>query len=764
MLRTVAAYFQNHPWAKYILLGLVTLLMVIGIANLFNQAPASSKNTPIEIGLAAPLTGTGASGGKEMVQSVQLYLDEINAAGGIQGHPLKLVTFDDQGNPDVARAVASKIVASPALVLLGHRSSDASIAAGEIYEAHRLPAITGTANNEKVTENRPYYFRMIYTNSDLAGVLSLYAQKVLQFPAASIIGDQASGNSRFISQALAENFGAAGTIKYRGMVDSSPNHKAASIQTVVQELATIPDPGLVFLPISNEDLAREIIVAIRQKGIPVEIVAEQALSRELFAASFKDYPEEKNNPGYFTNGLYLPSPLLFDSAGANAQDFAAAYEKAYGEMPSYLGAKFYEAAMMAVAGLEQAELQLNPQAIQADREAIKTALSAINSPKVALAGLTGPLYFNANRSSDQPIRVAEFAHRRLISAPAQFTTVNSPDRLNLPNELQAGNIIQFQDRYFWQQRVVYTGIDFNKLNRIDQGKSSFTADFYVWFRYQGNDEAVKIEFPDAVSNSVNPSAPVFDPQIPLKAKVVDGLNYRLYRVRGEFKNAFDFRDYPFDSQKLTLRFDNPHLSDDRLVYVIDRTGLKLPKPDVIQRKPFQGLQLWTFKDMAYFPDSSRNTSTLGDPDLFQTNLVQDYPGFSVRMTMQRKTLVFLSKNLLPLLLLTLISYCTLYFPHSMFVPRIMAPASTLLSGIVLLLAFNNQLPEVSYTVAIEYVFYTYFFLCLIPVFVTVIAAKLEKAGRKEALRQLDLTARIAFPLIVLSLISIYGLAYGGRLV
>ncbi len=764
MRQTVFAHLRNHPWFKYLLLGLVTLLLVIGVTSLFNRGLGTAKNTPIEIGLAAPLTGTGASGGQEMVQSVQLYFDGINAAGGIQGHPLKLVTFDDQGNPEVARQVADKVVASQALVLLGHRSSDASIAAGEIYEAHGLPAITGTANNEKVTENRPYYFRMIYTNSDLAGVLSLYAQKVLQLPAASIIGDQASGNSRFISQALAENFGAAGTIKYRGMVDSTPNNKVASIQKVVQELAATPDPGLVFLPISNEDLARDVIVAIRKQGIPVEIMGEQALSRELFAESFSEYPEEKNNPGYFTNGLYVPSPLLFDSAGANAQDFAAAYEKAYGEMPSYLGAKFYEAAMMAVAGLEQAELNLDPQAIQEDREAVKTVLSEINSPKVALAGLTGPLYFNANRSSDQPIRVAEFGNRRLISAPAQFTSVNSPDRLNLPQELQAGTIIQFKDRYFWQQRVVYTGIDFNKLNRIDQGKSSFTADFYVWFRYQGDDEAVRIEFPDAVMNSVNPSAPVFDPQIPLKAKVVDGLNYKLYRVRGEFKNTFDFRDYPFDGQRLTLRFDNPHLSDDRLVYVIDRTGLRLPKPDAIQRKPFQGLQLWKFQDIAYFPDTSRNTSTLGDPDLFQTNLVQDYPGFAVRMTMQRRTLVFLSKNLLPLLLLTLISYCTLYFPHSMFVPRIMAPASTLLSGIVLLLAFNNQLPEVSYTVAIEYVFYTYFFLCLIPVFVTVIAAKLDKAGRKEALRRLDIAARIVFPLIVLSLISIYGLAYGSRLV
>ncbi len=146
------------------------------------------------------------------------------------------------------------------------------------------------------------------------------------------------------------------------------------------------------------------------------------------------------------------------------------------------------------------------------------------------------------------------------------------------------------------------------------------------------------------------------------------LNYRLYQIRGEFKNSFDFRDYPFDLQKLAIRFQNTRLSSEHLLYVIDTFGLKLPRTDLKQQKAFQALQLWKLKEIKYSQDSFRSNSTQGDPDLFQSNIQVDYPGFSILMIFQRNTLVFLIKNLLPLALLTLVSYSTLYFSYALSVP------------------------------------------------------------------------------------------------
>jgi len=748
---------------RFCAIALTTILIVVSFGGLYPQGLRAEGNT-IAIAVAASLSGEGASGGQEIVDSVKLYIDITNREGGINGRQLRPIVYDDKGHADGAAQVANEIAKSGALVVLGHRSSDASIAAGNIYQERKLPAITGTANNPRVTSDRPYYFRMIYTNPALAKTLSIYAQQVLQIKTASVIYDKASKNELAQSEVIKSAFEANGNGKIQKIwaIDSDPNNRKASVQQIVNEIAAEPEAGILFLTLSKEEVAEDLLVALKQKGIKNSILGEQALGRESFAKRFAKYDEEKKAAGFFTDGMYVPLPILFDSAGADAQDFLTAYQKAYNKTPSYLGAKFYETAIAAVDAIRKANPKLTTASLESDRQQVREALAGLNNRKVGLRGLTGLLYFNSDRNSDQPVRLAQFQNYKLISASQQFTPIPNPERLNLPKEIQSGSIVQSGEQYFWRQRVVYAGMDINKLNRID--KTSFTADFYVWFRYSGNDEPTEIQFPDAVSNSVNPNAPVFDGKVPIKAQVVDGLNYRLYRVRGEFRNAFDFRDYPFDSQRLNLRFDNPNLSTERLIYAIDQVGLRLPRSEAEEIKPFQGLQLWKFKNITYFQDSSRSTSTQGDPDLFQANAQVEYPGLSIRMTFQRKTLVFLSKNVLPLILLSLLIYCCLFFPYSMFVPRTMAPASALLSGIVLLLSFNNQLPEVGYTVAMEYVFYVYFCLCLFPILVTVIGTKLDKEGYKKAFKYLNIASLIVYPLIVIITISSFAIAYSDRLV
>jgi branched-chain amino acid transport system substrate-binding protein len=758
---------MNKTVARVCTITLITISMVLSLNLLFSGLyPQSSQaeNNTISIAVAAPLSGDGASGGQEIVDSIKLYIDATNREGGINGRQLKLNVVDDKGNVEGATEAANNIAKSDALVVLGHRSSDASIAAGSIYQEKKLPAITGTANNPKVTTDRPYYFRIIYTNPDLAKTLSLYAQQVLQFKTASVIYDKASKNEQTQSEVIKSAFEANGSGKIQKIwaIDSDPNNRKASIQQIVNEIAAEPEAGILFLTLSKEDVAEDFLVALKQKGLKNSILGEQALGRESFAKRFDKYDEEKKKSGFFTDGMYVPLPILFDSAGADAQDYLAAYQKAYNKTPSYLGAKFYEAAIAAVDAIRKADPKLTAASLDSDREQVRDALSKLNSRKVGIRGLTGLLYFNSDRNSDQPVRLAKFQNYKLISASQQFTPIANPERLNLPKELQSGSIVQAGEKYFWRQRVVYTAMDINKLNRID--KSTFTADFYVWFLYNGTDEPTEIQFPDAVTNSINPNLPVFDSKSPIKSQVVDGLNYRLYRVRGEFRNAFDFRDYPFDSQKLNLRFDNPNLTTERLIYAIDTVGLKLPRAKEAEAKPFKGLQLWNFKDITYFQDSSRSTSTQGDPDLVQSNAQIEYPGLSIRMTFQRKTLVFLSKNGLPLVLLALLTYCCLFFPYNMFVPRTMAPASALLSGIVLLLSFNNQLPEVGYTVAMEYVFYVYFCLCLLPILVTVIGTKLEKDGKTKAFRYLNIASWIIYPTILVTTVLTFLITYGDRLV
>jgi branched-chain amino acid transport system substrate-binding protein len=69
---------------------------------------ALAQGGPIKIGLLAPLTGVVASGGKEMVEGVQFYLDRVK--GEIAGRKVELVIEDDASNPDTALQKARRLV------------------------------------------------------------------------------------------------------------------------------------------------------------------------------------------------------------------------------------------------------------------------------------------------------------------------------------------------------------------------------------------------------------------------------------------------------------------------------------------------------------------------------------------------------------------------------------------------------------------------------------------------------------------------------
>lgn len=120
---------------------------------------------PIYIAFPAPMSGPLAYIGDELQKAAQLYLDEINATGGIDGHRVVLDTMDDKGNPAVAVSGVAGIAGGKALVVLGHYLSVTSAAAGPLYRDARIPAVTPFSYADAVTQGNPYYFRVQVTNS-----------------------------------------------------------------------------------------------------------------------------------------------------------------------------------------------------------------------------------------------------------------------------------------------------------------------------------------------------------------------------------------------------------------------------------------------------------------------------------------------------------------------------------------------------------------------------------------------------------------------
>lgn len=749
------------PKRRYLLMLsiLLVIVLVIGFIAIYSVATSQSKSTaPYTLAISTALSGPQEEAGQEALQGVQLYLNSINQAGGINGHPLKLLVFNDRADPTTAVQVAHQIVASSALLMLGPLYSSIALPTNPIYKDAHLPIISASVSNDSITNSNPFFFRLGTTTTEEASTSATYALKILGFHNASVIYTDDTAYGIPTAKGFTSTFTSGGGVVQLLRLAKDPAQHQQTLNTIVATLAQRSGPRIIFLAMLDSD-ARQVIVALRRQGITSPLMGTDSPGSDSFAASFSAYPEERNQPGYFTDGLYASSPLLYDSAPAAVQAFAAHYQQTYASMPGWHAAKYYEAAQVAVAALRAATLKNTSASIDSDRQQVAKQLGAIHSQQTAVDGLDGLLYFDrAHNSIATPIRFGQFAHNRLLSAPLQMVPVSNSGRVDLVSEERAGDIIQVGDLYYWKQSVIYAGIDLKEVSAIDVTASMFTADFYLWLRYTGTENATAIIF-------TNASSVTFDPSAPVTSQTIDGLQYRLYHVTGDFKADYDFHDYPFDQQQLTISFQNTLLTADRLVYVIDTQGLQLGQSATTAgtAAAIQLLSSWTYLSTGYASNTFTNRSTLGNPQLFDTQVRTDYSGLEMTITIQRKVLPYLISHLLPQILLFLLVYASLFISTKHLGDRLILTVTALLTSAVLLLAVNSELPAIGYVVSLSYIYYIFFAICLLCMITALLMEKMEERGKHLAAFRVNIALHVTYLAIVATVVISYLIAYSNRL-
>jgi branched-chain amino acid transport system substrate-binding protein len=125
----------------------------------------------ILIGMAGPITGQNAWYGEQMERGAALAVADINAAGGVLGKQVELITADDFCDPEQAVAAAKKLVSDGVIFVVGHFCSHSSIPASAIYEAAGVLQISPSSTNPVLTElGRANVFRVIQRD-DAAGIV-----------------------------------------------------------------------------------------------------------------------------------------------------------------------------------------------------------------------------------------------------------------------------------------------------------------------------------------------------------------------------------------------------------------------------------------------------------------------------------------------------------------------------------------------------------------------------------------------------------------
>jgi len=109
----------------------------------------------ITIATAGPMTGQYASFGAQMKAGAEQAVEDINAAGGVNGEMLKLEIGDDACDPKQAVAVANQMASSGVKFMAGHFCSGSSIPASAIYAEEGIVQISPASTNPKYTDERP---------------------------------------------------------------------------------------------------------------------------------------------------------------------------------------------------------------------------------------------------------------------------------------------------------------------------------------------------------------------------------------------------------------------------------------------------------------------------------------------------------------------------------------------------------------------------------------------------------------------------------
>lgn len=598
---------------------LASLVLTLSLGGcLFQEAPlmiavALGVDEPIDIGVQQAING------------VEYYVQEVNQNGGINGKKLQMKVFNDSNDPLKAPEIAREIAETTnALVVLGHNFSGTSMVAGPIYERLGVPVISGVATNDRITKNNDWYFRTILKGSSQVDFLAFYLKQVLGYANVSLIYDSGEEYSNFMRQAFEQ-----GTQKNQVIIKNkwditaiTVEERERKIQNLAQELKTArPEDVGAIVVLTLEDPAFRVIAAIKRQGLSYQIFGANSFSSSTFVQRFQKYPEERLQPGYFTNGVFSISPLNFDILGEKAQQFKRNYIQNYNQEPSWVAAAFYHAAKVAGEAFKRADVTGDVVVLAQERQKVRDEIAAMDSLETATTGINGPIYFDSNGDIVSTVTLSVTVNGKLVPSVEQLTSMTIEKSSNrftadkLADDLSDGRILKFGEQFLNRTHVVYVGIRPRQVSNLDLEQKTCQLDFDLWFRYSSARSSKfrktieNIHFLNAVSE--------IDLGEPVTTMVTGAIAYDLYQVSGTFNLDFLDHDRNFGEHILGISFLNDRVAKSHLIYVIDSLGLNriagqsfleiLQQDQVLSPKTG-----WKIKQATFFQNSTKQ-ETLGNP-------------------------------------------------------------------------------------------------------------------------------------------------------
>ena len=586
------------------------LLFCLGSALASTGVTYAYPDDTLEIAYAGGTDGDGQA----VINGIEMLLASVNEAGGVGGREITLRVFDDGNDSGTARQRATEIADDDGvLAVVGHYYSSCSISGGEVYRRRGVPAVTPASTNIGVTRDNDWYFRVIHDDEFQGRFLAHYAARILGWDSVTIVHEDLPYGAG-LAAIFEEASGRLGmTVRNSwGFRVGSPRLDE-SLRTIVERIRGDEKPGPILLAAHLPEGIR-LVSLIREAGIEAPIIAPDAFSKDTFPRAFASFPRERAESGFYTDGIYTSSPLLFDVASERVGRFSAEYVARFGESPGWPSVYGHDAARTILNAIEHTNIAAAPGSLAADRRKIRDHLAGLRDPADAVEGIVGPIYFDGNGDAPRPISMAVYRNNQAVTALTQLQMLypHHGDSSSREPEFDSERLVVVDEKRLYRTEVVYTGIRPVQITGLDEGSATFNLDFHLWFTYHDRFKAEDIVFENAVE-------PVLLSD-PVAETTRGGMAYRAYRAKGVFKA--DFVHAPYGEHFLGVRFRHRHLTRNNLVYATDLVGMS---PEFAPRGGegvLNELYGWRIYRGSVFQDVV-SEHTLGHPDYVDDSA----PGF-----------------------------------------------------------------------------------------------------------------------------------------
>lgn len=350
-----------------------------GEATARTAAPSTADE--ILFGEVGSLTGQEATFGNHSRNGIAMAVREINEAGGIDGKKIRVITYDNQGKPTEAAAAATRLIVQDKVhILLGEVASARSLAMAPIAQANRVPMITHASTNPRVTENKPYVFRICFIDPFQGKVMARFARENLALDKVAILRDVRNDYSVGLADFFTQSFKSSG-----GTITGDVSYSSGDIDFKAQLTALRgARPQALFVPGYYTDVAL-IARQARELGIDAPLLGGDGWD----SPALLEIGGDALQGSFFSNHYSQedPSPVI--------RRFVSNYEKLYGEAPGGMAALGYDAARVAAEAIRKAG--------SLDGDAIRDALAKIEN----FPGVTGSITIDENRNAVKPAVVLE---------------------------------------------------------------------------------------------------------------------------------------------------------------------------------------------------------------------------------------------------------------------------------------------------------------------------------------------------------------------